>query len=262
MIPRAELTLRALVQRTGIPATTIHHYSRLGLLPEPERVAPNRFHYDERHVQALRLVRLLRERRRLPLDTIRRVLPDLLAVEDDAFRPAMWERVVATHVRDNALRARVALVGAARKAFARRGFAQVSVGHVCDAVGIAKGTLYRSFASKEELFSAAAEAMVDDAVRAFRCAGEAAPTPLDEDSAAAVLGSLRASEVALLLEVTVRGIQGHREHAEVAAGLAATLRVAIGERVAFGNGDTEGPERVLQAALARALRSALDHDGA
>src|SRR5207247_9546189 len=87
MSPRAELTLRALVQRTGIPATTIHHYSRLGLLPEPERVAPNRFHYDERHVQALRLVRLLRERRRLPLDTIRRVLPALLAVEDDAFLP-------------------------------------------------------------------------------------------------------------------------------------------------------------------------------
>ena len=38
--------------RTGVPAASIHHYRRLGLLPEPERAARNRFVYDQRHVEA------------------------------------------------------------------------------------------------------------------------------------------------------------------------------------------------------------------
>ena len=63
----ATFTLRDLVERTRVPATTIHHYQRLGLLPPPDRAAWNRFVYDDRHVQALRLIRLLRERRRLGL---------------------------------------------------------------------------------------------------------------------------------------------------------------------------------------------------
>src|SRR5712691_7664739 len=87
-----------LVARSGVPAATIHHYLRLGLLPSARRAAPNRFLYDERHVQALRLIRLLRERRGLPLPVIRRVLPDLLGLEQDqAFRPEMWDRAVGVH---------------------------------------------------------------------------------------------------------------------------------------------------------------------
>ena len=35
----ATFTLGDLVQRTRVPATTIHHYQRLGLLPPPDRVA-------------------------------------------------------------------------------------------------------------------------------------------------------------------------------------------------------------------------------
>src|SRR5439155_19252185 len=84
-----------LVARTGVPAATVHHYLRMGLLPPARRTAPNRFLYDERHVQALRLIRVLRERRGLPLPVIRRVLPDLLGLErDQAFRPEMWDRAV------------------------------------------------------------------------------------------------------------------------------------------------------------------------
>src|SRR5439155_17828889 len=56
-----------LVARSGVPAATIHHYLRLGLLPSARRTAPNRFLYDQRHLQALRLIRLLRARRGLPL---------------------------------------------------------------------------------------------------------------------------------------------------------------------------------------------------
>ena len=115
MVIRPQYSIGELVERTGVPATTIHHYRHLGLLPPPDAIAANRFAYDERHVQALRLIRLLRERRHLSLETIRDVLPELLAVDEEAFRPEMWEQVVASHG-DTGTRS--AIVAAARHAFA------------------------------------------------------------------------------------------------------------------------------------------------
>src|SRR4029450_4182348 len=38
---------------TEVPAATIHYSLRQGLLPQPKRLATNRFVYDERHAQAL-----------------------------------------------------------------------------------------------------------------------------------------------------------------------------------------------------------------
>src|SRR5947207_2465329 len=61
--PMPTFTIADLVSRTGVPAATIHHYLRSGLLPRPKKVAPNRFVYDERHVRALKLIRTLRGRR-------------------------------------------------------------------------------------------------------------------------------------------------------------------------------------------------------
>src|ERR1700737_3236727 len=76
--------LSTLVERTGVPASTIHHYRRSGLLPEPRKDAGNRLVYDERHVKAVRGIRLLREQRSVPLKDIGAALPALLAEQGDA----------------------------------------------------------------------------------------------------------------------------------------------------------------------------------
>ncbi|MBO0714562.1 MAG: MerR family transcriptional regulator, partial [Acidimicrobiales bacterium] len=73
-------TMADLVARTGVPAASVRHYLALGLLPEPQRVSSNRFVYDDRHVEALRLIRVLRERRHLGLSDIGALLPELLGV--------------------------------------------------------------------------------------------------------------------------------------------------------------------------------------
>src|ERR1700734_1571148 len=70
-----ELCLSEVVAATGVPASTIHHYRRAGVIPPPARPTTNRFVYDDRHVQAIRLVRTLRERRGLHLGEIAEVLP-------------------------------------------------------------------------------------------------------------------------------------------------------------------------------------------
>ncbi len=62
-----------LSQRAGVPTRTIRYYTQQGLLPSPKlrgRVG----HYDERHVDRLRLIKELKEKRYLPLSVIRSVV--------------------------------------------------------------------------------------------------------------------------------------------------------------------------------------------
>ncbi|HEY7282310.1 MAG TPA: MerR family transcriptional regulator [Actinomycetota bacterium] len=166
MNAREGFPISELTARTNVPAATIHHYLRQGLIPQPKRVGVNRFLYDERHVRALTLIRLLRERRRLPLPTIKRLLPDLLALEEDeAFRPEMWDRVSDIRLASAQRRSpRNRLVQAASDAFAKRGFADVNVDDLCRTARIAKGSFYRHYRSKEELFVACVDAAADDVV--------------------------------------------------------------------------------------------------
>lgn len=160
MTDESRYTIRELVEKTGVPATTIHHYRNRGLLPPPERAGPQRFRYSDRHVQALRLIRLLRERRGLPLTAIRDVLPELLAGGDEeAFHTETWDAVVTgTAVPADVTRDRI--VGAAVELFALRGYAGVAVADVASKAGTAKGSLYRHFESKEDLFAAVVESVV------------------------------------------------------------------------------------------------------
>jgi len=155
-------TIAELAARAGAKVPLIHHYRRLGLLPEPAAVAPNRFLYNQSHVQAIQLIRLLRERRHLPLEAIREMLPALMSSDEQAFRPEIWEGVIARHDEEAAPRMpRARLVAAARTEFSRRGFDAVTVEDICQECGVAKGSFYRHFASKEEVFLAAVESIAD-----------------------------------------------------------------------------------------------------
>ena len=212
-------TIAELVERTGIPATTIHHYRNAGLLPPPERVGANRFRYSERHVQALRLIRLLRDRRRLPLPTIREVLPELLASGDaEAFHADTWEAAL-TGRSDVPDAARERIVAAAIDLFAARGYGDVAVSDVAARAGTAKGSVYRHFESKETLFAAAVESVVAGVVGDLRAAADRAGGQLEPPAAMVTLVMSATPGFMLLLELTagsLRGQPGHRELADAA----------------------------------------------
>jgi AcrR family transcriptional regulator len=204
----ATYTIQDLVDVTGIPATTIHHYRNSGLLPAPDVVSANRFRYTERHVQALRLIRLLRERRRLPLAAIREVLPELLATGDEeAFHVDTWDAVVAGHsgvgeeMRDR-------IVAAAVELFAARGYANVTVGDVAAKAGTAKGNLYRYFESKEALFAAGVDAVVTDVIEGMAAQADRTGRPLESSEAIPVLLVVARPGVMLLLELTAGSLRG------------------------------------------------------
>lgn len=64
-------------------------------------------------------------------------------------------------------RNRIALVKAARKLFAARGYASVSVEEIAAAAGLTKGAIYHQFNDKKDVFRAACEAVLRDLVGAI-----------------------------------------------------------------------------------------------
>jgi DNA-binding transcriptional MerR regulator len=68
--------MRDLALAAEMPRTTIHHYLREGLLPAPDRTAPNAATYGPEHLERLRLLKALRGPvlGPLSLEEIRRVL--------------------------------------------------------------------------------------------------------------------------------------------------------------------------------------------
>jgi AcrR family transcriptional regulator len=76
-------------------------------------------------------------------------------------------------------RRREEILDAAARVFARLGYQYTDVQFVADALGLGKGTIYRYFASKEELFLAAADRGMQRLAEAVYAVTESVPDPLD-----------------------------------------------------------------------------------
>jgi AcrR family transcriptional regulator len=255
MVARSTFPISELVSRAGVPAATIHHYLRLGLLPRPDRRGRNRFLYDNRHVRSLTLIRLLRERRDLGLPAIRKVLPDLLELEEgQAFRPEMWDRVAGIRLSQSVRRSpRSRLLAAAMDSFARRGFGNVNVEDICQAARIAKGSFYRHFRSKEELFFAATDAARKEVTDAF---GRAVAAGAEAGGAADLLALALEPRLPLFLELLTRAMRRQPGYAAEARRVFSTLAYEVGEHMGAED-PVSGGAWLLGMAAAGAFRRAL-----
>ncbi len=68
------MPMRELERLSGFPRATILFYIKEGLLPEPEKTAPNMAYYDLSYVARLELINRLKERHNLPLKQIKKLL--------------------------------------------------------------------------------------------------------------------------------------------------------------------------------------------
>ena len=264
-LPRAEtplvtsqagFTISVLAEKTGTPVPTIHHYRHLGLLPEATELASNRFLYDERHVEALNVIRLLRERRNMPLETIREALPELLAFNGESeFSPDAWDKAIDAYLeRSGPAVVSARLVVAAREAFAQHGYAGVNVADICSAADVAKGTFYRYFDSKEAVFLAAARSTVEAVGEQL----DELPVPMSEPQAIEKLKLLLAPMAPLLLEVAT----GELRHQPNLIGVVGVITAGLASRVVprlrtRGNAARTAARRVVDAALVGLLRPTL-----
>lgn len=72
--PRPGLTIRQLLESTGVTAPTVHHYVALRLLPEPDRPHRRMAYYDPACVERIAQIKALQTKRFLPLGVIKRLL--------------------------------------------------------------------------------------------------------------------------------------------------------------------------------------------
>ncbi len=102
------LKMAELVEASGVPAATIKHYLREGLLPEPVKTSRNMSWYRPETVERIALIKRLQEERFLPLKAIRTVIEQdpekadaMLKVEDRILERALAgerERTAAAEV--------------------------------------------------------------------------------------------------------------------------------------------------------------------
>ena len=83
--PRADglVKMSALARLSGVPAATIKHYVREGLLPAPVRTSRNMAYYSPALVPRIQRIKHLQRTRFLPLDVIKRVLAEASIEEAD-----------------------------------------------------------------------------------------------------------------------------------------------------------------------------------
>ncbi len=93
------LKMAELAERSGIPAATIKHYRREGLLPEPVKTSRNMAYYPPEFVDRLRLIKRLQEERFMPLKVIKQALDNeperltaLVELEDRILERALQAR--------------------------------------------------------------------------------------------------------------------------------------------------------------------------
>jgi DNA-binding transcriptional MerR regulator len=241
-----------LASRSGVPVPTIHHYRKLGLLPSAEQVVPNRFVYGERHLAALGAIRALRAHQ-VPLDTVRELLPELLETSAGTFSEESWERVIARTV-PMVDPATERLLDTARTAFARHGYDGVSVSEICEAAGIAKGTFYRYFDSKDAIFVAAARSTVDAVGEELDRRGGT----LSESEAMGELESLLAPLAPLLLEAATRELRDGPKSPGIVASVAQGLAARLGPRLrARGGRAIPAAGKVVESVMLGLVRPAL-----
>jgi DNA-binding transcriptional MerR regulator len=74
--PAELLRMGELAEASGVPAPTIKHYLREGLLPEPVKTSRNMAYYPPEFVDRIKLIKRLQEERFMPLKAIRSVLDE------------------------------------------------------------------------------------------------------------------------------------------------------------------------------------------
>src|SRR6187455_3182328 len=70
------LKMGELAEASGVPAPTIKHYLREGLLPEPVKTSRNMAYYPPEFVDRIKLIKQLQEERFMPLRAIKSVLDE------------------------------------------------------------------------------------------------------------------------------------------------------------------------------------------
>lgn len=138
------LTIGQLEQAGGVPRRTIYYYVRIGLLPPAQKASPSRALYTEDHVAILGEIETLRGQGLRPAEIRSRVAGRVKAAGENGVD------LVARREKET----RDAILKAATRSFAVKGFKGTRMADLVAELGITPQLLYSHFATKRDLFVA------------------------------------------------------------------------------------------------------------
>ena len=138
------LTIGQLEQAGGVPRRTIYYYVRIGLLPPAQKASPSRALYTEEHVAILGEIEMLRAQGLRPAEIRSRVAGRVKAAGENGVD------LVARREKET----RDAILKAATRSFAVKGFKGTRMADLVAELGITPQLLYSHFATKRDLFVA------------------------------------------------------------------------------------------------------------
>jgi AcrR family transcriptional regulator len=144
---------------SGISKATIYNYLKIGILHPPNKVGLSLAVYDMTHLAVLKRIRELREKEKIPLRKMNKLLLEekidlttssqeekaelLISLLEEEKRSAMIQK--------NEMK-KIEILDAAIALFSKKGYETFTIEDIADSLHMAKSTVYLYFKSKEELF--------------------------------------------------------------------------------------------------------------
>jgi AcrR family transcriptional regulator len=138
------LTIGELERESGFPRQTIYYYVRTGLLPPAQKASPSRALYTDDHLALVREIEALRQQG-LRRSAIKARLEARVHAAGDGGVDLVARREEET---------RQAILIAATRRFARKGYKGTRMADLVEELGITPQVLYGHFATKRDLFVA------------------------------------------------------------------------------------------------------------
>ncbi len=154
------MRISELAARSGIPRSTIHFYTRKGLLPPPVKTGETMAYYDESHLDRLRTIQKMKMDMRMPIAFIQKQIDEFQNAESGEKKPLAGNGEAPDPLPPKDQR-RMEIVRAAIRIFSQNGYHRTKVADITEALGISTGTFYLYFSNKRDLFIE----VIEDVVR-------------------------------------------------------------------------------------------------
>jgi AcrR family transcriptional regulator/predicted DNA-binding transcriptional regulator AlpA len=143
-----------LAEKTGVSRYTIHYYLKEQLLPPPLKTGRTMALYTDVHIDSLRFIRELREKRGMPIAAVRSEVRRRFGKGWELARSvdASDRKTLKRGPKGNRQRERI--IETAVELFSQKGYHRTHVSHITDALHLSKGAFYQYFENKDHLFVA------------------------------------------------------------------------------------------------------------
>lgn len=149
---------------SGVPRTTIHYYTREGILPPPLKTGRTMAYYDQRHLERLKEVERVKRETGLPLSFIQEQNRSLDRARKKKGKVKASAPPEGEHSETPRDQRRQEIAQAAIEVFSKKGFHETTVAEITQGTGISTGTFYVYFQDKRELFLEVVEQVVRNIV--------------------------------------------------------------------------------------------------